>query len=363
MDTMGKIETKNVQDSVIRIMLFLIIFLMLLWGVNHILMDKDSKKQMYALRYEPADTIDIIFLGNSHANNAFLPMELWESYGYTAYNFSMMAQTLPLVYYSAEDAIKMQHPKVLVVDLFAATSLDNNFPKVHRTVDNLTFKTRVKAIAEFIPKEKQMEYIFPLYLYHDRWNKLEIKDFLPFFLRFAPSRNARKGVCLVTDWKECKIPEKALNTVEMSELSEKELYWHERLKNLCEENNVQLLYAVVPYERPVASTQEVMVENMKLYNAIKRWCESNNVGYYNMFEKIAYMGLEFSTDFQDESHVNIRGAQKVTDCIAEYININYDIENRKIIGDALSDKWNQYYADYVVERDAAILRCKEAQVR
>ena len=50
---------------------------------NFVLVDKNAKKNMYALRYEEPDIIDVIFLGNSHANNAFLPMDLWENYGYT----------------------------------------------------------------------------------------------------------------------------------------------------------------------------------------------------------------------------------------------------------------------------------------
>lgn len=156
---------KKLNNRWIRLLVFAAIFLVFLMEVNVILEDKVAKKNLYAIRYDERDTIDIILLGNSHANNAFLPMELWDGFGYTAYS---MSQTFPLVYYCAEDAIKLQHPDLLVVDLFAATSVSNDFDNMHKTVDNLTFPTRMQAIEEFVAKEKRTEYRFPLYLYHDR---------------------------------------------------------------------------------------------------------------------------------------------------------------------------------------------------
>ena len=73
------------HSSIIYLAGFLISISVLMSICNFVLVDKNAKKNMYALRYEEPDIIDVIFLGNSHANNAFLPMDLWENYGYTAY--------------------------------------------------------------------------------------------------------------------------------------------------------------------------------------------------------------------------------------------------------------------------------------
>lgn len=55
---MSKAHTK---DKVIKLVLFCSLFFIILFGTCHVLEDKTAKKQMYALRYESKDTIDVIF--------------------------------------------------------------------------------------------------------------------------------------------------------------------------------------------------------------------------------------------------------------------------------------------------------------
>lgn len=350
---------KGNKKDIHHLLLFVSLFFIGLMIVNHILEDKAAKKSLYAIRYEKSDTIDVIFLGNSHANNAFLPMELWNDYGYTAYSMTMQSQNFPLVYYSAEDAIKLQHPELLVVDLFAATAYSNNFDNMHRTVDNLTFSTRIQAIQEFVSKDKRAEYLFPLYLYHDRWEALELKDFIPYFLRYTPKRNARKGVTLGTDWTVCAEPTEALSYAyngEKEELTENTLYWYGRLKELCDENEVELLFVVVPYEVTVGGTVDDTVEQMKMYNTTEEWCSENSVGYLNLFRNLDEMEFDYGTDMQDTSHVNILGAEKVTEYVARYIAQNYDITCSRS-DEETSALWNNFYELYLIEKNAAIAAC------
>lgn len=345
--------------SIVYLVGFLILTSILLNVCNFILEDKNAKKNVYALRYEESDTIDVIFLGNSHANNAFLPMDLWGDYGYTAYNFSQMSQTFPLVYYCAEDAIKMQHPQLLVVDLFAATSYGNDFDNMHLTVDNLCFATRMKAITEFVAEDKKTEYYLPLYLYHDRWDELEFKDFIPYYLRYAPERNPRKGVTLVSDWVECNSPNEAIRcaySYDKAELSEETLYWCYRLKELCDENGISLLFVVVPYECPIGGNEASTIENIRMYNAIEKWSLENNVDYLNLFRNLDMMNFNFATDMQDESHVNILGAKKVTHEIGEYISKNFKV-NKRMENQDISDKWDHIYSEYLLEKDNAEDAC------
>lgn len=343
-----------------KFVIFSFIFFILFFFMNHIFEDKEAKKNLYAIRYEPKDTIDVIFLGNSHANNAFLPMELYKEYGYTAYSMSQMSQSFPLVYYCAEDAIKLQHPRLLVVDLFAATSYENDFPLMHVTMDNLTFGTRMQAIDEFVPREKRTEYQYPFYLYHDRWADLNIKDILPYFMRYSPDRNCRKGAALVSDWTVCDVPDRAIEASiqhsEYTELSGDALYWYNRIKNLCNENGTELLFVVVPYYAPVGCGEDVTFENIKLYNATEQWCENNGVKYLNLFRNLDEMNFDFATDMQDVSHVNVLGAEKVTLAVGKYINANYDIENSHNNVE-ISSKWDKYYDSYYNEKITAIANC------
>lgn len=66
----------NSYIRIIKWILFCIILICEIFLISNIVSDKVAKKNIYSLRYESKDTIDVIFLGNSHANNAFIPMEL-----------------------------------------------------------------------------------------------------------------------------------------------------------------------------------------------------------------------------------------------------------------------------------------------
>lgn len=319
---------------------------------------------MYGIRYEKRNSIDVMFFGNSHANNAFLATELYEHHGITAYNMSNMSQTLPLVYYTIEDAFRFQKPKVVVVDLFAATSFDNDFPLMHATMDNLTLKTRVQAIREFAPKEKQMEYLFPFYLWHNRWKELEIKDFLPYAMRFSPRRNVRKGVTIVDEWAECEDPMDAKYLEETgivdNGLLEQEEFWFQRIKTICDENGAQLLCVVIPYSAPVGGMPKNTLQQLEVYSMIQKWCAKNAVDYLNLFEYTEDMQFDYATDMQDTSHVNVLGAQKVTAFLGNYISEHYDVPDSRLDADT-AKRWEEYYRLYSVERDAAIERVKKLQ--
>lgn len=352
------------EKKLCRLSLWIGLFLSGLFCINGIFEDKSEKENMYSIKYEERGTIDVIFFGNSHANQAFLPMELWREHGYTSYNMAQVSQTFPLVYYCIEDAIKLQHPDLIVVDLFAATSYSNDFDNMHKTLDNLTFTTRMQAINEFVAEDKKTEYIFPLYVYHERWASLELRDFYPYILRFIPEKNVSKGARLMPNWEKCEVPENAVEFAfngETNVLPEEAVYWYKRLKQLCDENNAEAIFVVVPYQMPVESTEEATIEQMKLYNATEEWCNENEVGYLNLFRNLDEMDFDYSTDMQDVSHVNILGAEKVTEFVGEYISENCVITDSR---DNISTKtkWDGFYEAYLKERNEAIAACKGLQM-
>ena len=64
------------------------------------------------------------------------------------------------------------------------------------------------------------------------------------------------------------------------------------------------------------------------------------------------MELDFSTDMQDVSHVNLLCAQKVTEAVGEYISKNYDIPHDR--DNRIEAVWNGYLETYLTEKNAAM---------
>ena len=72
------------------------------------------------------------------------------------------------------------------------------------------------------------------------------------------------------------------------------------------------------------------------FEATESFCKENGISYYDM-QYMDDIGLDPNTDYLDGGwHLNIRGAEKVSNVLGEYINTHYDIE-KNIVG----ERWNE----------------------
>jgi len=63
------------------------------------------------------------------------------------------------------------------------------------------------------------------------------------------------------------------------------------------------------------------------------------------------MGLDFTQDFYDKSHVNVLGANKFTDYLAAYLDEAYDLPDHR--DDESYESWNSLYEKYIGEKERA----------
>ena len=61
------------------------------------------------------DTVDVIFVGGSMSYSGFSPMELYEKYGISSYNFGTSNQSMLAGYLWTMEACEKQNVKVVIV--------------------------------------------------------------------------------------------------------------------------------------------------------------------------------------------------------------------------------------------------------
>ena len=103
----------------LRCVVFLAVLALLLTGVSQLVRPKNNTRSdgihdpaANGILGEPDHTIDLLILGDSESYSAFIPMQLWQQYGYTAYCCGTSRQTL---YYSEaflHKAFQKQSPKL-----------------------------------------------------------------------------------------------------------------------------------------------------------------------------------------------------------------------------------------------------------
>ena len=99
-----------------RLTAFCLLAALLLWYADAVLTEKTST--FWGLYDEPRDTIDVLYVGGSHANAAISPLQIYQQQGFTGYVAYSWSQPIWTSYHYIKEALKTQSPQVVVLDTF-----------------------------------------------------------------------------------------------------------------------------------------------------------------------------------------------------------------------------------------------------
>ncbi len=334
--------------------IFLALFLFLLNGVSEVLRNKTGDVNISTFYQEPDNTLDVLFIGTSHALDAFSPMQIYEQTGILSYNLAQSGQQLPLTYYTLQEGLRKQDPKVVVFDLYYLVK-DNKYGNTaftHQTVDNLAWSpVRLKAIADGVRPDLIPEFLFNIIAYHSRWNELKAAD-------FTKGTNARRGEHISFVAQPAADPE-LLHTDRVGELSAISDYYYRRIISLCEKEGVQLLLTVVPYSVGNDNDNKSGEEQLAVFNRAFEIAGEHGIPYINYFDLIDEIGFDFETDMRDQTHINMNGSKKVNSHLAAYLKENYSLADRR--GEKGFGRWEtdlgRYEANLLKQKISDLPNC------
>ena len=100
------------------------------------------------------DSVDAVFLGSSHAISAFSPQELYDTCGIRSFNLASEEQSLLVSYYWLKEALRLQKPKAVVLDLMVAypyldTPYNCSEPSIRKALDPMHWSSvKWQAVQE-----------------------------------------------------------------------------------------------------------------------------------------------------------------------------------------------------------------------
>lgn len=276
------------------------------------------------------DSIDVLFLGSSHAVSAFNVQMLYNEYGITSYNMGCEQQNLLSSYYWLKEALRFQSPKVVILDVYmlfdyyAATGpLNATEGCIRRSMDYMKWsKVKAEAVRDICtidPEQTVWSYYLPNIRFHTRWTNLSENDFtddlsfhyeLKGFSAF-PGRSNDEGYK----------PFAAGDSKEVAEPFELMREYLDRIIQLCERKGIKLILVKTP-----VSEYEV-----GKYNTTAAIAEANQVPYYDFNEEKMYNRIDFKfvEDMCDNEHASILGAIKITGFFGDLLTTEYGIETKK----------------------------------
>ncbi len=325
--------------------------------------ERKSSAFKYAPFFEHAKDIDVLFLGSSHMLNAVYPMELWNRYGITSYNFGGHSCEIAVSYWNLMNALDYCTPKTVVVDcLFLSNQrkASDNFSYQHLSLDAFPLSlTKMRAVFDLVndpnddkvteePEEgEEIVYEKPTKtgllwnysVYHSRWTEITEED-------FAGESTHEYGA-------EARVrvaqPDKLIEN--KGKKLEEETTGMEYLRKIieeCQKRNIDVLLTYLPY--PISKTT-----SWKEVNTAQDIADEYGVDYINFPEEDI---VDLNVDCYDEdSHMNVSGALKITNYFGNYLTENHGLTDHR--EDPEYAYWDKDFAVYKSEKDERLTTAKD----
>lgn len=343
-------KAKEKAKIVIKFISFLFITCLCVGGVNEWLNPEyyyneawpttNTYKDFYRLE---KDSVDVLMFGSSHAVSSLNPQVIYDSYGITSYNLGCEQQSLVVTYYWLREALKYQSPKVIVLDTFTLYMYWDNYVynamncsegAVRKAMDCMRFSSLKweagRAIEEIDPTQSSLSFPFLNIRYHTRWTNLGENDYTESSMI---DHGGVKGFT-VLDYNDPSIQytpfkDADAENVEAEEMVETARTYLDKIVELCEKEDIQLILINIPWNEPVSR-----------YKSTKEYANEHNIPYYDFDEEVLYNEIAYNVADDGLYHPNYLGAEKISLYIGRLLSDTYGVGPRE---DATYDKSRELY--------------------
>ncbi len=309
--------------NLIRIALFGTLTVLMLTGVLRVLNYKTTGggggwQHFYQI---DNDSIDIIFFGSSHAHCTIDHGYLWDNYGIAGYTLSAGSQQLDSTCYFVKEALRTHRPQVIAVEMMGTVMGEFNNTNVDAYRNSLGMKWSGNLVRYVdylansmnIDNSRKNEILAKIPVVHSRYKELVKSDFeddIPFMVGY-------RGSYEVMPLEQPEVEENE----EVVKLSAEITRTLQEIIDEARKNGVEVVFFVAPFA--------VNDEEQMGFNAVEEYAKSQDVPFINYNKLYDEIGIDYSTDFRDEDHVNNYGAIKVTGHLASFLRENYELPDRR----------------------------------
>jgi lysophospholipase L1-like esterase len=264
---------------------------------------------------------DVLVLGSSAAHSTVMPMEMWRTAGITAIDVTSGGQSIPVTTAYYQQALETQRPKVVMLEIrmVGGQNALKDLRRAHANLDRMPRGTPwLTAVVENVPSGAWGEFLFPI-------RNLRLGDFVPDRARFAYARGALY------------LP--VTKSVDASEYRA-DLPYVRRIARLTREQGTQLVIFAAPTFKPGQVDGTPILERLRSDLA----SEFPDTLYLDLAAAAREAGVDLKTDYKDASHLNTKGAVKVSRWLADYLTRDLGMPDRRQA--PFAARWNADLVKY-----------------
>lgn len=343
-----KRKIKSFLKNLVVFLSFNLILIFALTGLNHLfrLKDIDGVQDRFKSYKESPQ---IVFVGSSHQYCSVSPDYLFDEYGVESFMLASSGQKLPMSYYAVMEAIELNKPEKVVVEMnFAYDDTPSAEGMNHYFLDGFPrCKTRKLLFEDLVDSksnefslgfgkiEDRAKYLFPFFVFHSRWKEIKTSDFGDFQLSKRGGFYSDHVEVMDEFWEwECsnvsgvnnkQANEDSIESEEASEIGidrnyeefqmpEKTQEYVDKMADLCKDNGVELILYVAPYYPGdyEEDSLDYYYYCLSVYNGLEEYAQEKGITYLNTFYLLDEIGINPETDWMDRTHLNASGQEKMT---------------------------------------------------
>lgn len=301
--------------------------------------------------YHEKNPHEVLMVGDCELYENFSPITMWENYGITSYIRGSAQQLTWQSYYLLEDALKYEKPDVVVFNVLELKYNEPQREEYNRmTLDGMKWSvSKVHAIqASMLEEEHFVDYLFPILRYHSRITELTSSD-LKYYFKDKQRTTAGYYMRVDTDPYEEGIWDE--EEPDDFTLGENAMDYLDKIRLLCEKNDIRLLLVKAPSMSPVWYDEwETQVQD---------YAQNYDLDYINFLQIADEIGIDYDTDTYDQGlHMNLSGAEKCAEYLGKYLTENYELKDLRA-DKKISSDWKKKTKFYEDMKDAQYKELKE----
>lgn len=331
----------------------LAVFCVLFFFFQALLMPKyiseNPEGSMISEYYDNYGNNDVIFIGDCEVYENISPITLWEEYGITSYIRGTAQQLMWQSYYILEETLTYETPKVVVLSVLAMMygdpdstgDADNREAYNRMTLDNMKWSLSkwncIKASLTIEEKDADATwtYILPLLRFHERWSELTWEDLKYVFTEKEELTD--NGYLMQVGVRPVESEYAAAPLVDYT-FSDTCYEYLDKIRELCEENDIELVLFKAPSLYPVWHDQ--------WEEQIEAYAEEYDLYYFNALEYIDEIGIDWNEDTYDMGlHLNVYGAEKMASYLGNVLLEQCELEDHRNDSD-IAELWEEKAETY-----------------
>lgn len=320
----------------------------------------------------PDNQVDGLLIGPSTIAASWVNAVAWEKYGLTTAQIATSIQPFGSLQCFIEYAKESQDFKYVIIDVHSLrtqsrynSTQPSKSQSTYLGIPNLYYRYKMlgdlfdysQRVYDYYgyPEdeddifEPKLSYYLPFYNFHNRWvDGLEKSDFVNVENIYLGA-NDRKTAFMTNDFTDSMEDFDFDSLLEINDFQKNEL---ELLFEYLEKQDFEVIFVSAPSFRGVRQLSSVL-----------KYCADNGYDTINFCsrEMFSEIGIDPATDFANSGHMNLKGAEKVTVYLCEYLKENgyYTEDHRGQEGYEIWDegtaRYNEFYEKGWEGKDVAYL--------